>query len=460
MSTPHILIVDDEEVVRQSCQRILAEKGYSLSEAESGEDALQMLKVQEYDLVLADLKMPGMDGIQLLQAVKESCPDIEVIIITGYATVETAVKAMKLGAYDYIEKPFRPEELTAVVDRALERRRLRQENLRLKQGLGRHYIRNIVGKSKPMEHLFMLIQTVSQTSGTVLITGESGTGKELVARAIHYNSPRRDGPFVVVDCTSLPKELIEAELFGYKKGAFTGAVSDKKGLIEEADGGSLFLDEISELPLQVQSKLLRVLQEKEVRAIGGQSPRKVDVRFIAATNRDLEEMVREGIFREDLFWRLNILPIRVPSLRQRKEDIPLLVAHFIKKYSEELQKDIRGVTAEAMKMMFEYDWPGNVRELENTIQRAILMCSEKEIGPEDLTFLAPSFRQRVPQTIDQLKEVKRKLRKASVEEIERLFVIEALRRAGWNITKAAKEVGMQRTNFHALMRKYGIKRPL
>ncbi len=459
LNNANILIVDDEKVVRDSCKRILHGKGYIISEAENAEEALRMIEKYSYDLVLTDIRLPGMDGIELLQKIKESYPATEVIVITGYGSVDTAVKAMKLGAYDYIEKPFRPDELATLVERALERKSLREENIRLREEVTHHYIKNIVGKSKAIEHVFRLIHSVAPTSSTVLIIGESGTGKELVAKAIHYNSPRRDNPFVVVDCGTLPKDLIEAELFGYRKGAFTGATSDKRGLIEEADGGTIFLDEIGELPLSVQSKLLRVLQEKEFRPIGDKRPKKVDVRFIAATNRDLEQLVRDGVFREDLYYRLNIFPIKVPPLRQRKEDIPILSYHFLRKHSEELGKDVKSITAEAMKLLLEYNWPGNVRELENTIQRAILLTTDEKIKPEDLTFLTVTLGHNIPQNIQQLKETKKRLRKASVEEVERLFVLDALRRADWNVSRAAKDVGMQRPNFHALMKKHGIRRP-
>ncbi|RME62986.1 MAG: sigma-54-dependent Fis family transcriptional regulator, partial [Nitrospirae bacterium] len=316
----------------------------------------------------------------------------------------------------------------------------------------------IVSVSKAMQNVFSLINKVAPTSSTVLIFGESGTGKELVARAIHYNSPRRDGPFVVVDCTSLPKDLMESELFGHKKGAFTGAIEDKKGLIEEANGGTLFLDEIGELPLELQGKLLRVLQTRELRPVGDQKTRQVDVRFIAATNRDLEEMVREGRFREDLYWRLNIFPVKVPPLRQRKEDIPVLVQHFIDKYSEDIGGGPYKLTTEAMKVLMAHNWPGNVRELENTIHRAMLLSSNGLITEKEIHLAGIDGQRKIPKTLEELKEAKRALKKLAEEELERAFVMQALEEAGWNVTRAAENVGMQRTNFHALMRKYGIKR--
>ncbi|NOX19798.1 MAG: sigma-54-dependent Fis family transcriptional regulator [Nitrospirae bacterium] len=455
-----ILVVDDEEIVRKSCQRILEDfNNMAVLEASSATQALELLKKEDVDIVLSDLKLPDLSGLEVLRQVKEQDPYIEVLIITGHGTVNTAVEAMKLGAYDYIEKPFRPDELKALVLRALERRRLRRENVLLKKELTTHYIKNIVGKSKAMEQVFKLISTVAPTSSIVLITGESGTGKELVARAIHYNSPRKDGPFVVVDCGSIPGELLESELFGHKKGAFTGAVSDKKGLVEQAEGGTLFLDEIGNLPLSLQTKLLRLLQEREYRPVGGKELKKANIRVIAATNQDLKEMVKKGQFREDLFYRLNIFPIHLPPLRVRKEDIPLLANHFLKKYSKELSRDVKKISAEAMKKLIEYDWPGNVRELENTIQRAILLAESDTIDTSDINITPLKTDTTVPRDVDELKRVKKKLREEAIESVERLFVLEALKRNDWNITRAAKDVGMKRPNFHALMRKYNIKKP-
>jgi transcriptional regulator with PAS, ATPase and Fis domain len=311
-----------------------------------------------------------------------------------------------------------------------------------------------------MERIFKLISSVAPTISTVLITGDSGTGKELVARAIHYNSPRRDKPFVIVDCGALPGNLIESELFGYKKGAFTGAQSDKKGLLETAEGGTLFLDEIGNLPLDLQSKILRVLQEKEFRPIGGKRSRQVDIRFITATNKNLYNMVQEGTFRDDLFYRLNIFPIHVPPLRERKEDIPPLAYHFLKKYSVEMEKQVSTIPVESMRVLLSYQWPGNVRELENTIQRALLLTENSAIKPEDLSSLKIIEREDIPQTVQELKGIKKHLRERSVEEIERSFVVEALKRNKWNVTLAAREVGMQRPNFHAMMKKHSIRKTI
>ncbi len=450
-----VLIVDDEEIVRESCIKLLKPHGYRVSEAENAGRALKLMETMSFDLVLSDLKLPDASGIELLNDIKEAYPDTEVILVTGYGTVSTAVEAMKLGAYDYVEKPFRPEELVSLAGRAIERKSLREENICLKKELSAQYIKNIVGTSKAMEKVFRLIGTVAPTASTVLITGESGTGKELVARAVHYNSPRKDRPFVVIDCGTLADELIESELFGHKRGSFTGAVTDKKGLIEEAEGGTLFLDEIGNLPLPLQSKLLRVLQEKEYRPVGDKKAAKVDT----TTNKDLPAMVKAGTFREDLFYRLDIFPIHVPPLRERREDIPLLAYHFLRKYSEELGKEVKNISAEAMRILSSCIWPGNIRELENTIQRAILLADNSTIKPEILSFLTLSQTEQIPQNIEELKEIKKDLREKSVEEVERVFVTEALKRNEWNISRAASDVGMQRSNFHALIKKHRVARP-
>jgi DNA-binding NtrC family response regulator len=459
MSKAKILVIDDEEVIRTSCARVLGPLDYSVTTAKTGTEGLHMLSSHTYDLVLSDLMLPDIDGVEVLRRIKESWPAVEVIIMTGYGTVKTAVKAMKLGVFDYLEKPFTPEDLTSAVARAMERKHLAVENLRMREGLpARYELDNIVGVSQAMQKVFHLIAKVSGTGSTVLITGESGTGKELVAKAIHFNSPRRDQPFVIVDCTTIPETLIESELFGHAKGAFTGAVEKKKGLLEIANGGTIFFDEIGNLDIAVQAKLLRVLQEKEFRPLGEKKPVHVDVRFISATNKDLKAMTKEGTFREDFFYRLNIFPIHVPPLRDRREDIPHLAYHFLQKYGKEFGKSVTHISADAMRMLVSFDWPGNVRQIENTIHRAIIMSQGKTLRPEHLPPLDESAGEDVPKTIAELKEKKKNLRLRSVEDIEKNFVIEALRRNSWNISKAAAAVGMQRTNFHALMKKHKITR--
>lgn len=457
---PGILIVDDEDIVRKSCVRILSLQDYNLETAKNASEALKKLQNESFDLVLADLVMPDVTGIDLLKKIKEDWPETEVIIITGYGTVKTAVDALKYGAYDFIEKPFTPEVLLNSVERCLEKKKLELENIRLRQEINALYsLDNIIGTSKEMQKVFKLIATVAPTGSTVLITGESGTGKELVARAVHYNSARREQPFVVVDCGTIPENLMESELFGHTKGSFTGAIATEKGVLEAANGGTVFLDEISNLPMSMQVKLLRVLQEKEFRPVGSKKTVKIDIRFIAATNRDLSEMVKEGKFREDFFYRLNVFPIDIPPLRYRKEDIPALAYHFLHKYSKEVGRDVPHISAEAMRQLIANDWPGNVRELENVIHRAVIVCEGRMLKPEHI--IIPLNREEeieIPKTLDELKLKKKDLRTRSIEDIEKSFLIAALKRNDWNITKAAAEVGMQRTNFHGLLKKYNISK--
>jgi len=461
-SRAKILVVDDEPIVCRSCFRILNEAGYQVETVLSGREALERVDHQSFDVVLVDLKMPGLDGMEVLQTMRKTHPEVIVIIITGYATVESAVKAMKLGAFDYVPKPFTPDELCIIVEKALEKRDLMLENQYLRQQLQiRYKFDNIIGESKKMQEVFRIVEKVAPTDSTVLIYGESGTGKELIARAIHYNSPRKDKQFVSVDCGALSETLLESELFGHVKGSFTGAIVTKPGLFEIADGGTFFLDEIGDISLATQAKLLRVLQEREFKPVGGTKSIKVDIRLIAATNKDLEKMIQEGKFREDLFYRLNIVPIFLPPLRERKEDIPLLAFHFLKKYNQERNKNIRTITPEAMSLLVEYDWPGNVRELENVIERTVVMTDEEVIKPEHLPVniqkKGMDLSLIVPRNAQELKQVKKEIRRRSIENVEKSFVIEALKRNGWNVTRSAKDVGMKRQNFQALMRKYQIR---
>jgi DNA-binding NtrC family response regulator len=457
MDRGSILIIDDEEIIRESCRRILEPEGYAVRTAGSGGEGLAALAGAKVDLVLTDLQMPDMDGIEVLVKIREDWPDVETIIMTGYGTVKTAVKAMKLGVFDYIEKPFSPADLVALIAKAFERKRLPSgEPVRREAVASRYELSNIIGVSQEMQKVFQLIAKVAATGSTVLITGESGTGKELVARAIHFNSPRKDQSFVIVDCTAIPETLIESELFGHAKGAFTGASEKKKGLLDAANGGTIFFDEIGNLNLAVQAKLLRVLQEREFRPLGEKKTVHVDVRFISATNKDLRTMTREGTFREDFFYRLNIFPIHIEPLRSRREDIPPLAQHFLEKYCRELDRQVTHISAEAMRLLLFHDWPGNARQLENAIHRAVIMCQGRTIKPEHLSSLEISTREEVPRTVAELKERKKDLRLKSVEDIEKNFLIEALRRNNMNISRAASDVGMQRTNFHALMKKYHI----
>ena len=456
-----ILCVDDEDIVIRSCRRVLADDEFEVNSVQSGIEALKQIDEKDFDVVILDIMMPKMDGIEVLQRVKESHPDLEVIMITGLSQVETAVKSMKLGAFDYITKPFDPDELKLVVERALERRRLLQENVNLRTEVSSKYrFESVVGASASMQEVFRMIAKCAPTNSTVLLTGVSGTGKELVARAIHYNSLRKDKPFVPVDCTSLSENLLESELFGHVKGSFTGAIANKRGLFEVANGGSLFLDEIGNITLSVQAKLLRVIQEREFKAVGDTRTQTANIRLIAATNKDLKGMVEEGKFREDLFYRLNVFPIRIPSLRERRDDIPALAFHFLNAAGKELDKKVNEISDGAMNLLSNYDWPGNVRELENVMHRAVILATDKAIRRAHLASILGQSGEdylEVPRTGEELKRIKKAAREKSVEGIEKAFVIEALKRNGWNVTRSAEETGMQRANFQALMKKHSIR---
>jgi DNA-binding NtrC family response regulator len=459
--TGRILVVDDEEIVLRSCVRILSGGDYAVDTAADGAEALRKVDAAPYDVVVLDIMMPKLDGIEVLQRIKEAHPDLEVVMVTGLSQIDTAVRAMKLGAFDYLPKPFDPDELRMVIERALERRRLLQENLNLRTEMGAKYrFENIVGASPRMQEMFRLIARCAPTNSTVLLIGESGTGKELAARAIHYNSLRKEKPFVAVDCTSLSENLLESELFGHVKGSFTGAVSSKRGLFEVANGGTLFLDEIANLSLTIQAKLLRVIQEREFKAVGDTRTQSTDIRLIAATNKDLRAMVAAGSFRDDLYYRINIFPIQIPPLRERREDIAPLAVHFLRRFSGEVGKEVSEISDGAMAVLLHHDWPGNVRELENTMHRAVILATDKVVRRAHLVnlvapeLLAPA---EVPRTGEELKRIKKTAREKSVEHIEKAFVVEALKRNGWNVTRSAEETGMQRANFQALMKKHNIR---
>ena len=459
--TGRILVVDDEEIVLRSCVRILGGGDYAVDTAADGAEALRKIDAAPYDVVVLDIMMPKLDGIEVLQRIKEAHPDLEVVMVTGLSQIDTAVRAMKLGAFDYLPKPFDPDELRLVVDRALERRRLLQENLNLRTEMGAKYrFENIVGASPRMQDMFRLIARCAPTNSTVLLIGESGTGKELAARAIHYNSLRKEKPFVAVDCTSLSENLLESELFGHVKGAFTGAVSSKRGLFEVANGGTLFLDEIANLSLTIQAKLLRVIQEREFKAVGDTRTQSADIRLIAATNKDLRAMVAAGSFRDDLYYRINIFPIQIPPLRERREDIAPLAVHFLRRFSGEVGKEVTEISDGAMAVLLNHAWPGNVRELENTMHRAVILATDKVVRRAHLVNLVapePLAPAEVPRTGEDLKRIKKAAREKSVEHIEKAFVLEALKRNGWNVTRSAEETGMQRANFQALMKKHSIR---
>ena len=456
-----VLIVDDEEIVVRSCMRILPEDEFEMDSANNGAVALEKIAENDYDMLILDIMMPKMNGIEVLQRVKESHPDIDVIMITGLNEIETAVKAMKLGAFDYLPKPFDPEELEMVVARAIERRQLLQENVHLKNEVSARYsFENIIGSSPPMQNVFRLIARCAPTNSTVMIRGDSGTGKELIARAIHFNSLRKEHPFVTVDCSSLSENLLESELFGHVKGSFTGAVSNKKGLLEIANRGTLFLDEIGNISMSVQAKLLRFIEEREFKAVGDTQVKTVNIRLITATNKDLEGMVNEGTFRDDLYYRINIFPIEIPPLRERRDDIPALAFHFLGKFSADMERAASEFSAGAMNLLMNHDWPGNVRELENVIHRAVILATDNIIRQAHLVNILdmqPLTDMDVPRTNEELKSIKKIARQKSVENVEKLFVLGALKRNGWSVTEAARETGMQRSNFQALMAKYDIR---
>ncbi|MEJ5378252.1 MAG: sigma-54 dependent transcriptional regulator [bacterium] len=434
----HILVVDDEENMRHMLSLLLAREGYRVSTAEHGAQALQVLMTDPADIVLCDLKMPVMDGMEFLEACQGRGLEPTLIVMSAYGTLETALEAMKKGAYDYVQKPFKPDEVILTIRKAEERERLRKENLQLREELARQSrYGDIVGQSQAMMEIFSTIEKVAAFPITVLILGESGTGKELIARAIHKKSPRACEPFLALNCGAVPQSLMESELFGHVKGAFTDAVQERKGLFVAADKGTLLLDEVGELPRELQVKLLRVLQDQEVRPVGGTKSQKVNVRILAATSRDLEQDVRQGRFREDLFYRLNVVTIRVPSLRERVEDIPLLVEHFISRFRLKLRVQVEGITLRALSTLTRYWWPGNVRELENVVERAMVLCDSRRIDLPDL-----------PQRIRDLAEGKASPSKADLRlrprlrNLERELIQEALERTGGNRTQAAKLLGI------------------
>jgi two-component system NtrC family response regulator len=459
----NILIVDDELVICQSCEKIFLRAGHKVTYTTSGKQALNLLEEQIFDVVFTDLKMADIGGMEVLQTVKQKFPDTIVVVITGYATVASAVETMRFGAFDYLPKPFTPGELLGVLNKALEKRNLikvTNEEFNYTEVSG---FEGIIGRSPGIVSVYNLIRKVAPTESTVLILGESGTGKDLTAKAIHNRSKRKNNDFFAIDVSTLSSNLIESELFGHVKGAYTGAVSDKQGVFEVADKGTIFLDEIGNLPLEIQARLLRVLQEKEFLPVGSTTIKKVDVRLIFATNKNLRLLSEEGKFREDLYYRINVFPIKLPSLRDRKEDIPELVMHFLKKYCKKIDRKVPSIEIEAMEMLQNYHWPGNIRELEHIIERLTIIVEDTEIKAVHIStvlFKTETFINSVlPKNIYDLNNFKKRIRETSIQEIEKLFVTEALLRNDWNISKASLDVSMQRSNFQALMKKYGIKKP-
>ena len=454
-----ILVIDDDLTVCKSCEKIIGKEGYDVDYSLSGHEALRMMEKAAYDIVFTDLKMAEMGGMEVLEFIKTKDPDIVVVVITGYATVASAVETMKMGAFDYLPKPFTPTEFRAVLNKAVQERKAitRDYELAAQPSITTGF-REIISESPKMETVFNMIKKVAPTDSNVLIVGESGTGKELVARAIHKLSKRKRRKFFAVDCAALSGTLLESELFGHLKGAFTGAIRNKPGVFEVANNGTVFLDEICNISIEVQGKLLRFLQEREFLPVGATQTKSVDVRLVFATNKDLKGMVSDGTLREDFYYRIYVYPVSIPPLRDRKSDIPLLAYHFLKRYSKNFEKAVRSISRDAMDALCQYEWPGNVRQLENAIQAAVIASDTDALTYKDL----PEFRETEtvpdlpPRTNVELKRLKKELRLKTVEKVERDFLIHALKRNDWNITRAAKDVGMQRTNFQGLMKKHGI----
>lgn len=441
----HIMVVDDEEIVRDSLASWLADDGYEVEAMENGMRALAHLPLKEWNLALVDLKMPGMDGIQLMEEMKKTRPELIVIIMTAYATVDTAVKAMKKGAYDYTVKPLNPEDLSITIRKIIEHQRLVKENIYLRKELKKQYqLHDMISKNHKMMEIFDLVMSVAKSNSTVLIQGESGTGKELLARAIHMESQRRDSPFISVSCAALTESLLESELFGHEKGAFTGADSSKPGKVELAQDGTLFLDEIGDISLKLQMDLLRVLEQREFRRVGGSQVITINSRIIAATNRDLKKAIKEESFREDLYYRLNVISIHIPPLRERKEDIPFLVEHFVDRFNIEMGKGVDGVSEGGLRLLMGYDWPGNARELRNVIERAMVVTKDKTIQESELSF---------PNTTNRLDNCGK-----SLQEVEKEHIILILAENRWNINRSAQVLQIDRVTLYNKIKKYDIKR--
>jgi two-component system response regulator AtoC len=454
MIPKRILIVDDEENFRHMLSVILVKEGYEVETASNGEEGLQKALTAPFEQILCDIRMPRMDGLEFLKEIKNTAVDATVIVMSAYGTVDIAIEAMKLGAYDYISKPFKPDEIILTLRKAEEREQLRRENQLLRKEVAKEYsFENIVSKNENMQKMFDVIKKVAQYKSTVLITGESGTGKELVARALHYNSERAQNPFIPVNCGAIPENLLESELFGHVKGAFTDAIRTKKGLFEEADGGTLFLDEIGELPGPLQVKLLRVLQEGEIRRIGESKSIKVDVRIVVATVKDLTKEVNEGRFREDLFYRLNVLPIHIPPLRERKEDIPLLIQHFINKYNQSMNKNVTGIDHKALEALMNHKWYGNVRELENTIERAVVLTDRENIELENLPIEVQEIKEELQ--LESLPDEEYSIKKAS-KTLEINLIKRALKKTKGNHTHAARLLEISHRALLYKIKEYGI----
>ena len=455
-----ILIIDDEPTIVKGCTLSLTEQGYIVESRMNGTSGLEEALQGDYDLILLDMKLPDSNGMEILVHLRAEQKETPVIVMTGYSTVENAVEAMKTGAFDYIAKPFSEDELLLSTGKALEHRRLKLENTLLRRQLFERFdFSNIIGENETILEIFQRIKKVAPTDSTVLLTGESGTGKELFAGAIHAQSRRSVKQLIALDCSTLTPSLLESELFGHMKGAFTGATQNKQGIFSIADRGTLFLDEVSNISLEIQGKLLRVMESGEYKPVGATGGRKCDVRIIAATNRDLSAMVAEGSFREDLFYRLNVFPIRLPSLKERRDDIPRLAYHFLRSFCRKTGKRIEGFSDEALSILIDHDWPGNIRQLKNTVERLVILADSDYLGREDLNDLqtvSPSAGSKIPRTLDELKAFKKRLLANRFEKVEKSFLLQALKDCNGNITLASKQVGMQRSNFSSLMKKHTI----
>jgi two-component system, NtrC family, response regulator HydG len=449
-----LLVVDDDFAHRTMLKTLIAGWGYEVREADDGAAAVEAVRRDPFDLVLMDIRMVRVSGLEALEEIRRYNPALPVILMTAYASVETAVEALKKGAYDYLTKPLDFDELRLALERALEHTHLREENRMLRESLGARFDRgNLIGHSNAMTRLLDLVAQVAPSEATALVTGESGTGKEMIAGAIHFNSPRKSGPFIRINCAAITETLLESELFGHEKGSFTGADRRKEGKFRQADGGTIFLDEVSEMSLGMQVKLLRVLQEREFTRVGGEELIRVDVRVIAATNRDLPRAVAEGRFREDLFYRLNVVNLRVPALRERKEDIPLLAQHFLKIFAEKNRKALKGFTPRAMDRLLRYPWPGNVRELMNTVERGVVLTRADILDEEDVAPVLEMEIQKAPggQAVEAEAEAD-----TSLEAVEKATILKTLEEAGGNKSEAARRLGITRRTLHLKLKKYGL----
>ncbi|MCG6908837.1 MAG: sigma-54 dependent transcriptional regulator [Deltaproteobacteria bacterium] len=456
-----VLVIDDEKVICDACKLVLGEAGHQVTAAETGVAGVAHALRNDYDLVLIDIKLPDMDGLEILKRIHQEKPAVNLVVMTGYASVENAVEAMKLGAFDYLSKPFYDGELRLSAAKAIENKRLKEENLILREQLFAKFdFSNIIGKNPKILEIFDEIRKAAPTDSTVLIIGESGTGKELFANAIHAHSKRAVKQFIAIDCSTFSSTLLESELFGHVKGAFTGASQNKAGIFEIADGGTLFLDEIANLNCEFQAKLLRVMEFHQYKPVGASHARESDLRVIAATNQDLKKMTQDGLFRKDLYYRLNVLPLYIPPLRDRRDDIPRLAYHFLRTFSKEMGRQIKGFSDEAIEVLIAYDWPGNVRQLKNIVERLVIMSDRNVLGYRHLLSNLYTGDDHStgndPQTLNELKQIKSKIIETHYGPIEKQFLRKALQAAGWNITHAAKRVGMQRSNFSTLLKKHKI----